>query len=69
MTVSRKSTDEEADEPASVIEKGEIYQLSEDCYQESKAALQKRSGYDEYPPEVLEQKAVDEKLPSGSQSY
>ncbi len=59
MTVSRKSPGTEED----------LYELTPECVQESKKVLQERSGYDVPPPDVLEQKAVDEKLPMGSQSY
>lgn len=65
MTVSRKSTDENP----TMIRQDATYELTQECYDDNKMELQKRSGYDVPPPEVLEQKAVDEKLPMGSQSY
>ena len=59
MSVSRKSPGEEED----------IYELTPEYVQECKKVLQERSGYDVPSPSTLEQKAVDEKLPMGSQSY
>ena len=68
MTVSRKSTDD-AGESEAVIVKNHAYDLTQECYDESKMELQKRSGYDPVPLSEIGNKAVEEKLPSGSQSY
>lgn len=62
MTVSRKSapSNEQADEN---------YEMTESDYLADKRACQDRTGYAYVPDSTLEQKAVDEKLPMGSQSY
>ena len=63
MSVSRKSPGEE---PVEQVE--ENYEMTTEDYQADKDACQARSGYEKSETE-MSQKAVDEKLPSGSQSY
>lgn len=59
MTVSRKSPGEyDAEDEMTVSD-----------YLADKRECQDRSGYPPVSDEELEQQAVDEKLPSGSQSY
>jgi len=57
MSVSRKGNGDED------------YEFTEKDYMEDKRMCQDRSGYPEVSDEQLAQTAVDEKLPSGSQSY
>jgi len=64
MSVSRKSPGEMPEEQVD-----EDYEMTAEDYQADKKDAQDRTGYDERTPEELEQKAVDEKLPMGSQSY
>ena len=65
MSVSRKSVDLEdvSSESSSVISKNHIYELTEECTDESKTVLQARSGYDPVPLSEINNKAVEEKLP------
>lgn len=69
MTVSRKQGPGMKYIGASEYQKEEDFEMTETDYLEDKRACQERSGYDPIPDDVLEQKAVDEKLPMGSQSY
>lgn len=57
MTVSRKSPGEND------------YEMSEQDYMADKAECQARTGYAPKTEKELAEQAVDEKLPSGSQSY
>jgi len=69
MSVSRKSAPGMKYMGASDYQKEEDFEMTEQDYLEDKRACQNRTGYDPVPDSVLEQKAVDEKLPMGSQSY
>ena len=60
MSVSRKS-------PGNQV--SEDYEMTESDYLADKRACQDRTGYAPRSQDELEQKAVDEKLPMGSQSY
>ena len=64
MSVSRKSPGEEPEEQVN-----EDYEMTQEDYLADKKDCQDRTGYDARSQEELEQKAVDEKLPSGSDSY
>ncbi|MGI9118404.1 MAG: hypothetical protein ACR2IQ_02555 [Minisyncoccia bacterium] len=65
MTVSRKSPGDYKDN----YQAEEDFEMTETDYLADKRACQDRSGYAPISDEQLEQKAVDEKLPMGSQSY
>lgn len=66
MSVSRKSPGEDYKEEEQVEED---YEMTQEDYFADKKACQDSKGYPERTQEELEGKAVDEKLPMGSQSY
>jgi hypothetical protein len=69
MSVSRKSAPEEKYVGASEYQKEEDFEMTQQDYLQDKKAVQGRSGYAPISDEELSEKAVDEKLPMGSQSY
>ena len=69
MTVSRKSAPGMKYMGASEYQKEEDFEMTQEDYLQDKRAVQKRTGYDPMTDSELEQKAVEEKLPMGSQSY
>lgn len=62
MTVSRKSPGGEFEQ------QWEDYEMTTSDYADDKQACQERSGYEKSDTE-MSHKAVDEKLPGGSQDY
>lgn len=66
MAGSRKGAD--GQDASHVIQQNENYEMTQEAYDVGKAVAQARTGYpvSDTPDD---QKAVDEKLPMGSQSY